>query len=231
VLAKRLGPPDTDVADVGAKTQGGAARPLLGLVGDNWLPIIGLLLLAALQNVDVIVGRHQFDGDRAGSYAAAAVAAKSVVWVAIGVGLQLLPEATRRAAAGLDPRPALLRALAVLAAVATPALLIFALVPHLLMSAAFGPDLTQASSALPVLGVAMTLLAVAYLTVQYMVALGELKFVWVLGIVAIIEPFLLSAGDFTLLSFATVVLGLQLVAASAVLALGLRARRPVVGTA
>jgi O-antigen/teichoic acid export membrane protein len=221
VLSRRLGPP-TPAAAPGT----GAARPLLGLVGDNWIPILGLLLLAALQNVDVIVGRHQFSGDSSGSYAAAAVAAKSVVWVAIGVGLQLLPEATRRAAAGLDPRPALLRALAVLAAVATPALLIFALMPHFLMKVAFGPDLTLAADALPVLGVAMTLLAVAYLTVQYMVALGELKFVWVLGIVAIVEPFLLSAGDFTLLSFATVVLGLQLVAASAVLALGLRTRRP-----
>jgi glycosyltransferase involved in cell wall biosynthesis/O-antigen/teichoic acid export membrane protein len=226
VLSRRLGPPEPAALD-----GGGAARPLLGLVGDNWIPIVGLLLLAALQNVDVIVGRHRFSGDSSGSYAAAAVAAKSVVWVAIGVGLQLLPEATRRAAAGLDPRPALLRALAVLAAVATPALLIFALVPHFLMKVAFGPDLTLAADALPVLGVAMTLLAVAYLTVQYMVALGELKFVWVLGVVAIVEPFLLSAGDFTLLSFATGVVGLQLVAASAVLALGLRTRRPVAPTA
>ncbi len=197
VLARRLGPPIPPAE--AAATGGDTARPLLGLVGDNWIPIVGLLLLAALQNVDVIVGRHQFSGDGAGSYAAAAVAAKSVVWVAIGVGLQLLPEATRRAAAGLDPRPALLRALAVLAAIATPALLIFALIPHFLMRVAFGPDLTLAADALPVLGVAMTLLAIAYLTVQYMVALGELKFVWVLGIVAIVEPFLLSAGDFTLL--------------------------------
>jgi glycosyltransferase involved in cell wall biosynthesis/O-antigen/teichoic acid export membrane protein len=227
VLSRRLSPPTPPAkAAVADTTDRGAARPLLGLVGDNWIPIVGLLLLAVLQNVDVIVGRHRFSGDSSGSYAAAAVAAKSVVWVAIGVGLQLLPEATRRAAAGLDPRPALLRALAVLAAIATPALLIFALVPHFLMKVAFGPDLTLAADALPVLGVAMTLLAVAYLTVQYMVALGELKFVWVLGIVAIVEPFLLSAGDFTLLSFATVVLGLQLVAASAVLALGLRTRRP-----
>ncbi|HWI71968.1 MAG TPA: glycosyltransferase, partial [Baekduia sp.] len=161
VLARRLGAPQRSDAQGGALT---GARPLLGLVGDNWIAIIGLLLLAALQNVDVIVGRHQFDGDGAGSYAAAAVAAKSVVWVAIGVGLQLLPEATRRAAAGLDPRPALLRALAVLAAVAAPALVVFALIPHFLMRVAFGPDLTLASDTLPVLGVAMTLLAVAYLT-------------------------------------------------------------------
>jgi glycosyltransferase involved in cell wall biosynthesis/O-antigen/teichoic acid export membrane protein len=216
-LSQMLGP---------AEAEGPRTRPITGLIGDNWLPLLGLLLLAVLQNVDVIVGRHQFHGDSAGSYAVAAVAAKSVVWVAIGVGLQLLPEATRRAASGLDPRPALLRALGVLAAVAAPALLIFALVPHLLLRVAFGPDLTEAASALPVLGLAMTLLAVAYLTVQYMVALGELRFVWVLGVVAIVEPFLLSAGSLTLLSFATVVLGLQLVAASAVLTLGLRARRP-----
>ena len=90
------------------------------------MPIIGLFLLASLQNVDVILAKHQLGGDAAGSYAAAAVAAKAVVWVAIGVGLHLLPEATRRAAAGLDPRPVLLRALGILALVAAPALLIFA---------------------------------------------------------------------------------------------------------
>jgi len=215
-LARRLGRATGAPASV---------RPLLGLVGDNWLPILGLLMLAALQNVDVIVGRHQFDSDGAGSYAVAAVAAKAVVWVAVGVGLQLLPEATRRAASGLDPRPALLRALGVLTAVAAPALLIFALVPELLLRLAFGPELTDAAGALPVLGVAMTLLAIAYLTVQYMIALGELRFVWVLGVVAIVEPFLLSAGRMTLFGFACVVLGLQLVAASGMLALGLRTRR------
>ena len=75
------------------------------------MPIIGLFLLASLQNIDVIVAKHQLGVDAAGSYAAAAVAAKAVVWVAIGIGLHLLPEATRRAAAGLDPRPVLLRAL------------------------------------------------------------------------------------------------------------------------
>jgi O-antigen/teichoic acid export membrane protein len=83
VIARRLG----EETEADRENAAQAARPLLGLVGDNWIPIVGLLLLAALQNVDVIVGRHQFSGDSSGSYAAAAVAAKSVVWVAIGVGL------------------------------------------------------------------------------------------------------------------------------------------------
>jgi len=70
----------------------------------------------------------------------------------------------------------------------------------------------------------MTLLAVAYLTVQYMLALGEARFLWVLGIVAITEPFLLSAGSPGILGFASIVLGLQCLAATGVLALGWRAR-------
>jgi glycosyltransferase involved in cell wall biosynthesis/O-antigen/teichoic acid export membrane protein len=207
------------------KTVGDPLRTLRSLIGDGWVPIVGLFLLACLQNVDVILAKHQLGGDAAGSYAAAAVAAKAVVWVAIGIGLHLLPEATRRAAGGLDPRPVLLRALVILGIVATPALIIFAVAPELLLRLAFGPGFTDAADALLLLGAAMTLLAVAYLTVQYMVALGETRFLWVLGLVAIAEPFLLTAGDAGIVAFAAIVFGVQCVAASSVLALGLTARR------
>ena len=170
-------------------------RTLRSLVGDGWVPIIGLFLLASLQNVDVILAKHQLGGDAAGSYAAAAVAAKAVVWVAIGIGLHLLPEATRRAAAGLDPRPVLLRALGDPRGRrrAGPVHL-RAWRPSCCCAWPSGPGFTDAADALLLLGAAMTLLAVAYLTVQYMVALGETRFLWVLGVVAIAEPFLLTAG-------------------------------------
>jgi len=216
VLHRRVGP----IGDTGAPV-----RSLRGLLGDGWVPILGLFLLAALQNMDVIVAKHQLSSDAAGSYAAAAVAAKSVVWVAIGIGLHLLPEATRRSAAGLDPRPVLMRALAILVAIAAPALLIFAVAPELLLRLAFGPDLTLAADALIYLGAAMTLLAVAYLTVQYMVALGETRFLWVLAVIACAEPVLLSATDLSITGFAGIVFAVQCVVAFSVLALGLRARR------
>lgn len=208
---------------VGTPEGRGPLRTLRSLIGDGWVPIVGLFLLASLQNVDVIVAKHQLEGDAAGSYAAAAVAAKAVVWVAIGIGLHLLPEATRRAAAGLDPRPVLVRAVAILVAVATPALVIFAVAPDLLLRVAFGPDLAQAADALLLLGAAMTLLAVAYLTVQYMVALHETSFLWVLGVIAVAEPFLLTAAE-SIVGIAAIVFGVQCVMTSWVLALGVRAR-------
>ena len=203
-------------------------RSMRSLLVGGWAPIVGLIFLAALQNVDVIIAKHEMSDDDAGAYAAAVVAAKLVVWVAIGVGLYLLPEATRRAAAGLDPRPVFLRTLAMLGLVAVPALLIFALVPSLLLRLAFGPEYETAADALVVLGAAMTLLAVAYLAVQYMLALRQTAFLWILGVVAIAEPFLLTAGDFGILSFASVVFGLQAVAAAGALTLGLR--RPAAAT-
>ena len=58
-----------------------------------------------------------------------------------------------------------------------------------------------------------------------MVALGEQKFVWVLGVVALAEPFLLTAAHKGIVTFATVVLAVQVVAAGSILVMGLTARR------
>jgi O-antigen/teichoic acid export membrane protein len=196
-------------------------RRLRTLFAASRAPVAALMLFAVLQNVDVIIAHDRIGGDRAGSYAAAAVAAKLMVWIGIGIGLYLLPEATRRKAAGQDTREVLVRGLGVLALVAAPALLIFAAVPHLLLKVAFGPEFTQADDALLVLGVAMTLLTMTYLSVQYLLALGRKRFLWVLVVVAAAEPILLMARDYSLLGFATAVLVVQALAAVAVLAMGL----------
>jgi len=211
---------------LGAPAPGAAARKLLDLVGGAWPAVVGLFLVAVLQNVDVILVKRQIGGDAAGAYAAAAVAAKAVVWVAIGIGLYLLPEATRAARHGQDPRPVLARALGVVAAIALPMLIVYGLVPETVLRLAFGPDTVVAADALFVLGCAMTLLAVMYLGVQYMLALGRVAFVPALGVVAVAEIALLgAAGTTSLLTFAVMVLALQATAALAVLTIGLAPAR------
>ncbi|WP_051324461.1 glycosyltransferase [Candidatus Solirubrobacter pratensis] len=205
-----------------------AARGFGDLIGRAWPAVLGLFLVAVLQNVDVIMVKRQIGGDAAGAYAAAAVAAKAVVWVAIGIGLYLLPEAARASRTGGDPRRVLVRALAVVGAVAVPMLVVYAAVPETVLRLAFGEDTVQAAGALLVLGLAMTLLAVGYLGVQYMLALGRLSFLWALGLVAGAEVVLLGGADLrSLVGFAGVVLALQAVAAACVLTLGLARRAAV----
>jgi glycosyltransferase involved in cell wall biosynthesis/O-antigen/teichoic acid export membrane protein len=220
ILRRRLGPPEA------------APRRSLGsLFAGAWAPVLGLTLVFVLQNIDVIVVRYQVGGDPAGAYAGAAVAAKLAIWVAIGIAVYLIPEAARRAAAGQDPRPVLGRALAIVAAIALPALLIFVAASSLLLRLAFGDEFVQADDALILLGLAMSLLAVTYLSVQYMLALYRFKFLFPLAALALVEPLLLSLGEDSLSSFAGVVLAIQAAAAVTMLSLALRSRASAVSAA
>jgi O-antigen/teichoic acid export membrane protein len=187
------------------------------------VPIAALVLFALLQNVDVIAVKHLASNEAgASSYAAASVAAKVIIWLAIGVGLYLLPEATRRTGEGLDGRPVLGRGLAVLLSAALPMILLYAVAGRFLLEAVFGSGLASASDALPVLGVAMSLLAVTYLAVQYQLALWRRTFLLALGLAAVIEPVMLwlVGGQFTQIALA--LMGLQLVLALGLIGLSLR---------
>jgi O-antigen/teichoic acid export membrane protein len=218
-LRHRLGTPDRD----------SAPHPLTRLMRSAAIPIAGLVLVAALQNVDVIMARHSLDSDAAGVYAATTVAAKFIVWIAVGIGLWVLPEATRRAAAGRDPRSVLGRALGLIAVLCVPALAAFALVPTLLLKIAFGPDFASGDEVLLPLGVAFALLACTYIAVQFLLGLHRRLFVVWLFIVALLEPVLLYDAK-TLDTFAWRVLIVQAVGAVVVVALAAGVRRdPLAG--
>ena len=189
------------------------------------VPVVGLTLLFVLQEVHVIVVKHEASSDTAGAYAVAAVAAKSIIWVAVGLGLYLVPEAARQSESGVDARPILLRTLGLIAVFSAPAMLIFAFGAEPLLSAAFGDDLTDGASALPWLGLAMTLLACTYLSVQYMLALGRGVFIPVLGVAAVAEVALVAHFGDNLRDVALALCGLQLVCAVVVVTLAFRVHR------
>jgi O-antigen/teichoic acid export membrane protein len=215
LLRRRLGAPDPAATP----------RRLPSLIAGAWAPVLGLTLIAVLQNIDVIIVKHRVGGDGAGAYAAAAVAAKVIIWVGIGLAYYLVPEAARRAQAGLSSRGVLARALGIILAVAAPMLLLYGVAPSVVLGVGFDVHFSSADNALVVLGAAMTLLAIASLAVQYMLAIERYTFMFVLGIVAALEPLLLSNAGRGLVGLATLVLGLQFIAASAMLGLSLRARR------
>jgi O-antigen/teichoic acid export membrane protein len=192
------------------------------LLAGAWIPVISLTLLLGLQELHIIIVKHEASEDAASSYAVAAVAAKAIMWIAIGLGLYLLPEAARRAKTGEDARPILFRTLGLIAAMAVPMVLIYSVGGEPLLRIVFGEDLTDASDALPFLGLAMSLLACSYLSVQYLLAMGRASFLFVLGAGVIAEvAVLLSIGD-DLTAIAVALFCIQAVCASVILTMAMR---------
>jgi O-antigen/teichoic acid export membrane protein len=217
----------TGATEESAVAHGPPARRLRDHVATATIPIAGLVVVALLQNVDVIAAKHRFSTDLASSYGATAVAAKVLVWVAMGAGFYLVPETSRRHAEGEDTRPVLLRALAIVLVCAVPVMAIFALGGEQLLKAAFGADRLLAADALVPLGAAFTLLALTYLAIQYLLALRRTAFLLPLGAIALAEPvLLLTVAPDSPDGFAAIVLATQAAATTVALALAFARGRP-----
>ena len=104
-----------------------------------WAPIAGLIVIAVLQNIDIIAAKHRFTTTSPAPTRATAVAAKVLIWVAMGAGFYLVPEVSRRRAAGEDTRPVLVGALGIVAVCASRAADLRASRPTRCCGCAFGP--------------------------------------------------------------------------------------------
>jgi O-antigen/teichoic acid export membrane protein len=195
---------------------------LRDLFARSWAPLLALAGIAVLQNVDVIVVKHRFSEETASDWTAAAVAGKGVMWVAIGLGFWLVPEAAKRVHSGIDPRRALERAMAGVLLIGVPALIVYAVAGETLLDIVF--KLTGASGALPWLALAFTFLALTYLAIQYLLALHHWRFLWPLGAAAAIQPILLSTIDGGTTAIARALCAVQVVLAAFVVTDALRTR-------
>ena len=199
--------------------EGERLRELLARAG---IPALALALIAWLQDGNVIIVKHIASKGHAGAWAAAAVAAKAIMWVATGLALYVVPEAAKRARTGEDPRGALVRALVLVGALAIPMVLIYAAAAHPLLHAVF--RLTGAAAALPWLAMAMSSLALIYIAAQYQLALHRWRFIGLLAAAAVAQPLVLLTIGPKLTSLALGVLAVNVPLAVGLIALA--SRRP-----
>jgi O-antigen/teichoic acid export membrane protein len=197
-------------------------HPLRELVRRAAMPVVALGLVAWLQDGNVIVVKHLASDDAAGDYAAAAVAAKAIMWVAVGLSLYLVPEAARRTHLGERASGVLARTLGLIAVIAAPMVIVYAVAGEIVLRVAF--KLTGAAEALPWLGLAMSLLALTYLAVQYQLALHRAAFIGVVAAAAAVQPAaMIAIGGEDLRAIALGLLGVNLLLAAAAVALAFRA--------
>jgi len=115
-----------------------------------------------------------------------------------------------------------MRTLGMVIAASLPIVALYAVAGRLLLQVAFGHSYGHASAVLPILGIAMTLLAVTYLSVQYLLGLRRVAFLWALAVAALLEAPVLAAAGMRLTAIALALGALQLALAGALVALDLR---------
>ncbi len=200
------------------------AHPLGELLVRAGVPVAALALVAWMQDGNVIIVKHIATGRQAGSYAAAAVAAKAIMWVAVGLSLYLVPEVARRARLREHPTGVLTSTLGLIALVGVPMVLIYAAAGRSILRIAFGHKFVSASGALPWLGIALCFLACTYVAVQYHLALHRWRFVGVLAVAAVAQPAVLAAIGAHLTPIALGLLAVNGTLAITMVVLALRAR-------
>src|SRR4051794_30915096 len=164
---------------------------LRDLVRRAWVPICALGLISWLQDGNVIVVKHLASDHDAGAWVAAAVAAKAIMWIAIGLAAYLVPEVARRAGSGFDARPILLKGMGLIAVLAVPMVLLYAVAAKLILEKAL--HVHGGEGALPFFGLAMSMLALTYLSTQYLLALHRSRFLVVLAVGGLAQPLILAA--------------------------------------
>lgn len=127
----------------------------------------GLVGFAILINMDAILVKRFFDPLAAGQYSAAITLGKVIQFFPLAIILLLFPKAARRRAARRSTAGVLLPALAVVGLLCGGITAVYFLFPELLLSRIFGPDYALPPDVLGLVGLAMTLLSLGNVWLNY----------------------------------------------------------------
>jgi O-antigen/teichoic acid export membrane protein len=163
---------------------------------------IATVLLAIVQNGDLLVVKHVADPTTAGLYGALSLAGKILLFLVQFVPLIVLPKATRTALAGLPAGRLLLQALVVSAAMSLPGLVFYYFFPGFVITTLAGKAFAGGAPYVFSYGVAMVELAFVTVIVNFKMGIHRFDFAWPLAICALLElvgiaRFHRSLGDVT----------------------------------
>jgi O-antigen/teichoic acid export membrane protein len=150
------------------------------LVGYLVPVVLGVLAITSLSTIDVLFAKSLFDSETAGLYGSASLVGRVILYLPAAIVFVLLPKVSARAAVGRDTTDVLAKSLLVTAGFCLAAIVVYAAVPELLLSIAFGPDYEDAASFLWLFAVAMSGYAILNVLLAYHLGRGEARFSWFL---------------------------------------------------
>lgn len=163
----------------------------------TWRAVGPYVLIAALTTVlysaDVLVARSTLPEHEAGIYAAVALLGRALYFVGAAASMVMLPLVTRQVTRGGDHRDVLVQSLGFVAVLSGAGLLAYLLVPGLVVTVTYGRAFEELETNLFLMGLAMSLFAVAYIAISYLIALGRWRMLITVAAVGVLQLVLLGA--------------------------------------
>lgn len=152
-----------------------------------------VVAMAIFQNIDVLLVRRFFAPGDAGVYAAAVSFAKWMAMLALPFEALLLPQLTYLSDRGHSVVLAAARIGGGFVALAAIPLVLFAAVPHTIVTLLYGAEYREAAPLLFALGLAVFAQYACYLSVQVLISRSQSWSVWGFGAVGLFENALIVA--------------------------------------
>jgi O-antigen/teichoic acid export membrane protein len=149
--------------------------------------VIGVLSITLLSTTDVVVAKLALPDDEAGLYGGASLIGRVILYFPAAIVMVLLPRVSARAATGRETAHVLRQSLVATGAFCAAATAIYAALPELVLSIAFGSKFEDAASFLWMFAVAMTGFAFVNVLLAYHLALGHSRFSWILLAGAVVQ--------------------------------------------
>lgn len=142
-----------------------------------WPVVIATIAVATPSSLDVVLAKHLFAGEQAGTYAAAAVLGKVILFLPLGATFALFPKIVR-GQVRRQPTGALLGlALLITGVLSAMVTIVFVLAPSSLFAVLLGSDLAEAGHLLRWYAPAMFCFALVIVFVYYNLAKGRTAYV------------------------------------------------------
>ncbi|MCA9941224.1 MAG: oligosaccharide flippase family protein, partial [Anaerolineales bacterium] len=152
----------------------------------------GLIGYALLANMDAILARRFFTPEMAGNYGAAVTLGKVVQFFPLAIVMILFPKAAQRRAEKRDPAGILLPAMLIVGLLCGGVALVYFLFPDAIVRLTLGSEYQVSGLLLGLLGVAMTLLSLANVWLNYFLSLNLTGYVYLVWVAIVLQAVLMA---------------------------------------
>jgi len=158
-----------------------------GLFSYTGLTLLAVLFFAVATNVDIILIKHYFSPEGAGTYSAISVLGKICLYAPMGIAIAMLPKSAALYETGAMTNKILVKATVYTSILAGAIIIIYYIFPESILSFVFNDKYPEAEPYLYKYGLAMAFFAMAFLLMNYLLSMNRTRVAFAFFVTMILQ--------------------------------------------